>query len=370
MHFTQHKFDRTSNAEFYRTLKQRVNSYFTDNGISTKGNTKMVVKTICMIALFLIPFGIALSGLVTSTIPFLALWFAMGIGVAGIGLSVMHDANHGAYSHNERVNKALGRMMDLIGGSSIIWKLQHNVLHHTFTNIDGADHDLDGPPVLRFSPNQKHRPIHRFQHIHAWFFYQLMTLVKVIYADYLQAAHYRKMGLIKSRRELWEAIAKILGWKIIYVSYTLVLPLILAPVSPWLVVAGFVLMHCVTGFCLAVVFQAAHIMPDSSYPLPDENGMMETDWAVHQIMTTANFAPNNKWLSWFIGGLNFQVEHHLFSNICHIHYPELSKIVQQTASEFGIPYRCKETFRAAIADHARMLFLLSRPTPTPIPVRG
>lgn len=361
MHFTQIKFNRSANQEFFKVLTQRVNSHFTSNNISKKGNRKMFVKTLIMLSIFLVPYTLLLAGFANSYFVFFSLWAIIGVGVAGIGLSVMHDANHGAYSNNESINKILSRMMELLGGSSKIWKLQHNVLHHTYTNIDGFDEDIDGPIVLRFSSNQKHRAIHRFQHVYAWFLYQFMSLVKVMYTDYSQAFHYRKIGLLKTNGEFAKALLDITFWKALYVVYMIVLPMVLLPYSPWAIILGFLVMHAVVGLFLATVFQAAHVMPDSSFPQPDPTGDIKNNWAVHQLMTTANFAPNNKWLSWFIGGLNYQIEHHLFAHICHVHYAEISTIVQATAEEFGIPYRSKNSFRAAILDHARMLYFLGRP---------
>lgn len=364
MHYTQHRFDRTSNQDFYKTLKQRIDNYFEENGISKKGGRKMVIKTIAMVLIFGIPYALMISGLVTATLPFIGLWFLMGLGVAGIGSSIMHDANHGSYSSNNRVNRIMSFSMDLVGGNALIWRLQHNVLHHTYTNIQGADEDIDGPPVLRFSPNQEHKFIHRFQHIHAWLFYPLMSFVKVIYTDFEQAFHYRKIGLIKSQSELNKALLNIAFGKVVYLGYMLLIPMLLLPESPWIIIAGFLVMHGVTGLSLSIVFQSAHVMPDSKFPLPESNGNMQNEWALHQLLTTTNFAPKNKWLSWFIGGLNFQVEHHLFSNISHIHYPQISKIVKETALEFKLPYRSRNTFREAIADHARMLYILSKPPET------
>lgn len=367
MHYTQIKFDRSQNTAFKKTLNRRVNQFFTDNKRSKKANGRMMVKTVFMIALFVVPYLLLYVDLFSASIfSFLALWVLMGLGKAGIGMNVMHDANHGAYSSNQRINNLLGTSMDIIGGNTKVWKFQHNVLHHTFTNIDGFDEDIDGPSILRFSPNQVWKPIHRYQHILAWFIYPLMTLVKFLFTDVQQAFSYRKSKLITNNKGLVILLAKILAWRAIYVAYILVLPMLLLPVSPWLILLGALLMHFTTGFILAVVFQAAHVMPEMAYPEP-KDGKMEHDWTVHQILTTTDFAPKNALLSWCLGGLNYQIEHHLFPTICHVHYPDLSKIVQQTAEEFGVPYQCKKSFRAALRDHGRMLHTLGqKPVVQPI----
>jgi linoleoyl-CoA desaturase len=358
MSFTSYRFDRKTDADFYKALRSRVNAYFTENNTSRNANAAMVFKTIVLIAMYFVPYAILLAGVVTNTWVFLGLWLVMGLGAAGIGFSIMHDANHEAYSKNKYVNIALGNLMNILGANSSIWKLQHNVLHHSFTNIQDADEDINSPEFLRFSPHRPLKPIHRYQHIYAWFLYGFMIILKVLYTDFKQAFHYREIEIIKSRKEFVNLIMKISFWKVIYFGVFLVVPMFEMPFSPWMILLGFFLMHYVVGMCMAVIFQAAHVMPQTEFPAPTPTGKMDNNWAVHQLITTTNFAPNNKLLSWYVGGLNFQVEHHLFPNICHVHYKDISKIVRQTAEEYGIPYNTIGRFREAIAEHAKMLYML------------
>ena len=254
----------------------------------------------------------------------------------------------------------MGLVLNVIGGHSEIWRLQHNVLHHSYTNIDGGDEDIFITPILRFSPNQRLMAIHRFQHIYAWFLYGLMTLSKLVFNDVSRAFRYRKMGLIKTDGDFGRILSGIIIWKLIYVGYTLIIPLAVLDIAAWMILVGYLLMHFITGFMLSVVFQSAHVMPECEFPIPDDEGNVENNFAVHQLSTTTNFAPKNRLLSWAIGGLNYQIEHHLFPTICHIHYRKLSKIVAATAREFGIEYHTQKTFLGAIASHARMLFELGR----------
>ena len=364
MSISPYRFNRQSNTEFYKTLKSRVNDYFVSNHIERTANAEMITKTTVLIALYFIPFVFIISGLVTSVWAILGLWLAMGIGAVGIGFSVMHDANHGAYSKNESVNRFFGGFINILGINSSIWKYQHNVLHHSFTNIEGADGDVDIPFFLRFTPHQPQRPIHKYQHLYAWLLYGFLILMKVIVTDFTQAIEYRKLKLVKSPAELRKLIMKISFWKVVYFGVFLVLPLVFSPVSPWVTLVGFFGMQYTLGMATAVIFQLAHIMPENDYPLPDENGKMDNNWAVHQMVTTTNFAPKNKILSWYVGGLNFQVEHHLFPNVCHVHYRHIAKIVKETAQEFNVPYHSIDRFREAIAEHARMLHTLGN-APTP-----
>ncbi len=355
-----HKFSRHYDADFFKTLHQRVNQYFKVNNKSIYGGGRIIFKTVVMFAVFLVPFLIMLLGVVTNPWLVLGLWAVMGLGIAGIGVNIMHDANHGSFSKSKRLNNTVRLVMNLLGGDASIWRLQHNVLHHAFTNIHEADEDIIGPPLLRFSPHDEKKGVHRYQFVYAWFLYGLMTLIKVAYTDFKRAIRYRRMGLIRTQKEFVQRLFKIGFGKLMYFGYMLIVPMILAPVAPWLSVVGFLLMHVVTGFVLSIIFQTAHVMPSSEYPLPNAEGEIDSNWAVHQLRTTTNFSPKSRVFSWFIGGLNYQVEHHLFANISHVHYKGLSKIVAETAREFGIPYHCQPSFARALHSHGKMLYQLGR----------
>jgi len=346
---------------FFQTLHKRVDQYFKTNEISKNGNSTMVVKTFAMFALYFIPYFLLIFNVFSFTPILLFLAVLMGFGVAGIGLSVMHDANHGSYSHNKRVNKILSYSISLIGGHSLNWQLQHNTLHHTFTNIDGHDEDIDTAGLMRFSPHAPYKKVHRFQYLYAWFFYGLMTITWVVKKDFVKLAKYEKMGLLKARNKKYvPELLKLIALKAFYYVYMLVIPMLMMKISWWEILIGFFIIHYTGGMILALIFQPAHVVEDLKYPLPDTSGNMENDWAVHQLYTTSNFAPNAKFFSWFIGGLNFQVEHHLFPSICHVHYKRIAPIVRQTAEEFDYPYHSQKTFIKALGAHTRMLMQLGQ----------
>jgi linoleoyl-CoA desaturase len=349
------KFASTQ-LDFFTTLNQRVNEHFKSNGITRYANGEMVFKTIFMYALYLTPYFLILTGVVTGTWAMLALCFVMGFGLAGIGLSIMHDANHGSYSNKSWVNDMLGYSLNIIGGNAFNWKVQHNVLHHTYTNIHDVDEDISPRGVLRMTPHGPWKPFHRFQHMYAWFFYGLMTLVWVSVKDFVRIGKYEKDGLVKRQKT---TIAKewliLVGSKIVYFIYILVIPMMVLSVTWWQWLIGFLVMHYIAGFILAIIFQPAHVIDGTQYPLPDEEGKMENSWAIHQLHTTTNFGNNNAVLSWYCGGLNFQVEHHLFPNVCHVHYKKISAIVKQTAAEFGLPYKNADTFTQALVLHGKLL---------------
>lgn len=352
------RYTGTHAEDFSKVLRQRVNNYFKERNISKHANGQMYLKTAGMLCFYWVPFTLMLTLSPPSWVGIL-LWLAMGIGLAGIGLSIMHDANHGAYSQNPTVNKWVGYTLLMCGGSDLNWRIQHNLLHHTYTNVHGHDEDISPVPILRFSPDAKRLGIHRFQHLYAWFFYGLMTFMWITSKDFTQAIRYHKKDLLKSQKTtLTKHILFLIIFKVVYLSVYIGLPIYLTDMSVWLILGGFFLMHFVAGFILGIVFQPAHVVPVSNYPVPDPTGNVDADWAVSQMLNTANFARKSKLLSWYVGGLNYQIEHHLFPSICHIHYRGISEIVKETAEEFGLPYYDYPTFYGAILEHGRMLYNL------------
>lgn len=356
----QVKFSRVTDNDFSKILRSRVNQYFKNNAISKKANTTMVVKTVIMLSLFFAPLILLSSGLITSTWLVFILYIISGFGMSGVGMGVMHDAIHGSYSKHKSINKALGYTFNLIGANATIWKIQHNMLHHTYTNIEHEDDDINTPFFLRFSPHGEYHKSQKYQHIYIWFIYAISTLFWITAKDFVRLKRYNDMGHLSPDKTYNVQFRNMLAWKLFYYSYALILPLIMAPLSWWIIVLGFLCMHAITGVLVSIVFQIAHIMPAVDFPLPDKIGNMENEWYRHQLSTTSNFSPNNKLLFWAIGGLNYQVEHHVLPDVCHVHYKDLSKIVQETAHEFGMPYHVKKSIFQAIIDHTKMLRMLGK----------
>ncbi|MBS1680268.1 MAG: acyl-CoA desaturase [Bacteroidetes bacterium] len=346
----------TTRADFFQTLSQRVNAHFKNNNLPKTANGQMVFKTMFMFLLYFIPYFIIVLGVVTNIWAMLGLCFVMGLGMAGIGLSIMHDANHGSYSTKSWVNQLLGISLNLVGGHALNWKVQHNVLHHTYTNVHDVDEDISPRGVLRMAPGSEWRPMHKYQHLYAWFFYGLLTLVWVLVKDFTRLSKYEKEGLLKKQKtNATNELIFVIISKLLYFTYIFAVPLLVLPLTWWQVLIGFFVMHYLSGFILAIIFQPAHVIDGTEYPMPDDQGNLENNWAIHQLHTTTNFANKNKLLSWYVGGLNYQVEHHLFPNVCHIHYRNIAPIVEQTAKEFGLPYKTKETFLGALAAHAKLM---------------
>jgi len=349
------KFNRKDQPEFVKELRKNVNKYFTDNNISKHANANMVFKTIFMCLLYFTPLMMMIFGGVTNWGPVMAMWFLMGLGMSGIGLAIMHDANHGSYSHNKKVNKALGFLVNFVGGYHANWIIQHNVLHHSFTNIEHHDEDI-AKPVMRFSPNQERKKIFKYQAYYAPFFYAIMTLYWLIGKDFEQLIKYSKRNLLEGQGlTMRRALAEIIFNKTWYLVLTLILPIMMLPLPWWQTVSGFLMMHFMSGLILACIFQPAHVIEETNFYVTDEDGSIENNWAIHQLRTTANFANGSTFFSWFIGGLNYQIEHHLFPNICHVHYRNISGIVKKTAEEYDIPYHQHKTFYGALKSHFSLL---------------
>ena len=279
---------------------------------------------------------------------------------AGIGMSVMHDALHGSYSSSPAVNRWVGYITYFVGANPFVWKIQHNVFHHTYTNIHGLDEDIKTKVVIRLSHHAGLRWIHRYQYVYAFFLYGLNTLFFII-SDFIKLINYHRMGMIQRQKStLRRELSKLIFTKVLYLFFIVALPILVTPLLWWQVLIGVFAMHVMSGYILTLVFQMAHIVEGVDQPLLNETGDIDNAWAIHQLNTTANFARNNRFLNWYVGGLNYQIEHHLFPNICHVHYRKIAAIVEQTAEEFQLRYMVKPTFTQALHSHVDMLKALGK----------
>jgi linoleoyl-CoA desaturase len=348
------KFINQDNSIFFSTLRSRVNQYFKDNDITRYGNREMFSKSLILIFTYIAAY-LSILFVPWSAVMLIPFVIIMGITKAGIGMTIMHDALHGSYSKKGFINRLMGSSIYLVGANPSVWKIQHNQHHHTYTNIHGMDEDIQSKAVIRLSLQAPLKRFHAYQHIYAFFLYGFLT-INLLINDFFKMLKYHKDGLlIRQKKNAGREFTHMFGHKLLYLFFVLVLPVLLTPLLWWQVIIGFVLMHMVAGFILATIFQLAHIVEGAEQPLPNEEGNIENEWAIHQLNTTANFARNSRLLNWYIGGLNYQIEHHLFPNICHVHYREISKIVEKTAAEFALPYNVKPTMIDAFRSHRRIL---------------
>ncbi|MEM9329046.1 MAG: acyl-CoA desaturase, partial [Bacteroidota bacterium] len=349
---------------FARDIRLGMKEYFKSTQ-SRQGGAAMIRKSLFMLALYLIPLAILIFGAPLETRYVFALYLISGLGMAGVGMNIMHDALHGSYSHIPWLNKLMSYSINLIGASASVWKIQHNVLHHTYTNVAGADDDLNTNFLLRFSPDKPWHSIHKFQFIYAWLMYGMMTMQWVTVRDFVRMKQYRKMGFYEKPYEYQKKFMVTLMWKVIYFGFSLVLPMVMLAQPWWIVLLAFLSMHFITGSIISIVFETAHITPSAEYPQPDKDGNIDDHWYVHQLVTTCNFAPKGRLFSWCIGGLNYQIEHHLMPNVSHVHYRGLSKMVRDTAEKHGLPYYTHRTFADAVKAHLQKLKDLGQPAADP-----
>ncbi|NHE59994.1 fatty acid desaturase family protein [Cyclobacterium plantarum] len=347
------KFIDKNNSGFFATVRERVDQYFETNGVSKRANRSMVLKTVTYLLSFVTLYLIILLEVFPSWVSLL-LAIALGMNMAFIGFNICHDALHGSYSSRPWVNSSLGFLFNIIGANVYVWKITHNKIHHTYTNIVGHDGDLEvAPGIVRVSPEEKHYPIHRFQHIYAFFLYALASISWFFRKDYKKFFQ-KRIGKHENKHPKIEYF-NLFFFKLLYYTLFIILPLIVMDITWWQFIIGFLALNFAEGLVLGLVFQLAHLVEQTEFPNPGEAENIENAWAEHQMRTTANFARKSRLATFLCGGLNLQVEHHLFPKICHIHYPELSGIVKETALEYGLPYHENRSFASALKSHYNFL---------------
>ncbi len=354
---TTPKFKNITRTNFHRELKLRVNNYFVETNKKSTGNFSLYFKAVLFWVLY-VALYVHLVFFTPSAWVALSECLLMGGLTAGIGFNVMHDGGHGSFSGSPFWNKIAAFSVNGLGASMLMWMNKHNIIHHTYTNIDGVDDDIEIKPLLRMCETQKKYKIHRFQHIYVWFLYTLLLIIWVFATDYTKYFR-QKVGSVPIKKfskfdhfAFWAA-------KVFYYGTSIILPIYMVGFLPWLL--GFFVMAMFAGFILSIVFQLAHTVEETAFPVPSAiTNDIENEWAIHQIETTANFATKNKLICWLVGGLNFQIEHHLFPKISHIHYPAISKIIKSTCEEFNVKYIEFRKMRHAISSHTTYLRRMGR----------
>ena len=340
------KFER--HDEFFLALKRRVDQYFKDVGKSPRDCWQMYVKTFVILSWFFGTYAFLVFGPVSwwTVIP---ASISLGLAMSAIGFSIQHDGSHRGYSKYSFVNRLAAVSLDMLGGSSYYWARKHNVIHHTYPNITGHDDDIELGILGRLSPHQKHLGIHRLQHFYLWFLYGFIAIKWQFYDDFRDLWRGR-IGVHSVVRPRGQELAIFIVGKLFFLTMGVIVPLMLH--SWWEVLGVYLCVSFFQGVMLSVVFQLAHCVEEAAFPMPEEDtGRMASSFAIHQIETTVDFAPENRVLSWYVGGLNYQIEHHLFPQICNIHYRAIAPLVRETCQEFGVRYNMHPSFAAGIASH-------------------
>lgn len=349
-----YRFQSKKDDQFVRTLNERVEAFLREQNISRKANNLMILKTIIHFGVFIGIYVLILSDQIHNlTIAFL-LWVLLGVGQAIIGMTIMHDTVHGAYSVKKWVNILLEVPIIAIGVESAIWKIEHNFFHHNFTNMEGIDQDIHPRYLFRFSKHQPRKWFHRFQHIYAVLLYSLLTFEWMTAKDFIKVNKYYKEGVIPEKKKAWTLATVILIKKLIFFTLYLMIPILVLSFPWYLVVLMFLTKLAVSGIIMTIIFQTAHVVPNCDFLNPISLELKDS-WHMHQLRTTANFAHGHRVVTYLLGGLNYQIEHHLYPDICHVHYPQLSSIVKKTAQEFSIPYHENSSLWTAILGHFALL---------------
>jgi linoleoyl-CoA desaturase len=343
---------------FHRELRRRVDAEFKRSGRHQRDSAQMYLKTAIILGLFALTY-VALVFFATSGWQGLLLSIVLGVATAGIGFNIMHDGGHQAYSERRWINRLMAMTLDMVGGSSYIWQWKHARFHHTWVNVAGHDSDIDLGVLGRLSPLQRQRPWHRWQHFYLWVLYGVTAIRWHLYGDFRDMITGTVGERPFTRPRGWDLVVFVIG-KLAFFTLAFGLPLAFHSIGA--VLLFYTVTAAVAGVLLALVFQMAHVVEEAAFPEPNEGGQqMDTPWAIHQLETTVDFARGNRVLSWLIGGLNFQVEHHLFPRISHVHYPAVARVVEDACREFGVTYLEHRTFAAGIASHYRWLRQLGRP---------
>lgn len=342
---------------FHAELKKRISNYFEEVGKSQTGDYPIFIKAVILMVIFL---AIYIHLVFFTPNVFFQVLESILLGgvVAAIGFNVMHDGAHGSFSKYKWVNSFAAFSLNILGGNSFMWNMKHNVIHHAYTNVDGIDDDIDIQPWMRMSSTQKKYRLHKYQHIYFWFLYSLLYIFWIFVLDY-QKYFKSKIGNMPLKKMKLSDHLVFWGFKIFHFFLFVGLPIYMVGFTSWLV--SFLIFTLVAGLVLSLVFQLAHTVEHTAFPMPnEETNKLDDEWAVHQIKTTANFATHNKLVSWLVGGLNFQIEHHLFPKISHVHYPAISKIIRQACQEYGIDYIEYPRVRYAVASHVAFLKQMGR----------
>jgi linoleoyl-CoA desaturase len=337
-------------SSFPKVLRRRLDKFFADQNISPKADRTMWVKIALGLAV-LVGTWIALYTLRPGSWEFVALYLLGGLAQTFLLLNIAHDSNHNAISSRSLVNKTLNYVFDLCGISSYMWRILHHRGHHSCINLHGEDDALSGRGIFRFTPYESWAPLHRFQHIYALFFYALFSLDYMFFRDF-QCFFFPSHEYLKRAKHSLREYTILVAGKGFYLTYMLVLPVMVLGKSPLLVAGAFLLVHLIIGLTITLVFQSTHTIDSTYFPA----GRGEFDNGVYHIFaTTADYATENPLVGWLAGGLNHHIVHHLCPFVCHTHYAPLTRIVKETAEEFGVRYRQHTTMTQAIRHHLILL---------------
>ena len=349
------QFNMQKSKEFYETLKHKVKEYFDTQKKSDKGNRYLYSKAIILFTSWIGAYCLIVF-VAQSVRAVIGSYIIFGVIGALIGFNIMHDGGHGWFSKKKRLNNLAWFSMNILWSNICFGKIQNNMLHHTYTNIDQYDDDIDSRPIFRFHPEQERKRFHKYQYLYFLPLYWLGTWSLMFYGDFRRYFQ-RTIGSFSLKKlPLFEHVL-FRTTKLFMISLYFIIPAF--AVGWWKALIGMVCMYFFMSMFLNTIFQLAHVLEKTSM-VSHKDYKVEEHRAVHQLETTANFAMRNPVWTWLLGGLNFQVEHHLFPQISHVHYPKIARIVQQVCHQYWIPYHSYATVTSAFVSHVKYIKNMGR----------
>ena len=341
---------------FFRDLANRVNLFFKLNRLKKHANAQALAKAVLLFSVYL--FLQVYIFFADSLWLFYLCYMLSGILSIFVALNIGHDAAHNCFVKSKRLNNFLTDIFDLLGTSGYIWKEKHVFSHHAHVNIPRMDADIRESKLVRFFPDTKWEKINKYQYIYMWMLYPLYTFLWSFIWDFQDIFNYKISGKPQARIPKLQ-VFKILFYKFFFVARLIIIPALVLPFSWSAAITAFLIMSLSASVTITFVLVSAHVGEHNNFPEPNEKGNMPTSWVRHQIITTCDFATNNKMLSHLFGCFNHHLAHHLFPNICHIYYPQLTRIVKKTCAEYGMPYMSNPSLIYAIRSHHTFLKMRS-----------
>lgn len=337
---------------FFNDLKQSVAQYFSDNNLSRFATRGIWVKMIFFMTLYWGLYAL----LLLVPMPNFIVWVIVATYVA---YNICHDAAHETFSSNKTINNIIYYFsFNMLGTNAYLWKIRHKHAHHVFPNVPGCDVDIEGNNIMRLGPHTKWQPKFKYQILYGAILYCVYTLYWVFIKDFVIFSWSELANMKNIKLSLNQAVLLIVN-KILYFTYMLFIPYMVLELSFGAIFFGFVTMHVSLSLWMALTLFSSHLAMETQFPIPDKNGVINHTYSQHQLLTALDYHPTSKIANFFFGGFNSHAAHHLFPQYCSIHYCDISKIIEQKTSEYGITYN-KTTLFNSFKSHLKYLWYMGQ----------
>lgn len=340
----------TDDQAIFRQLRQDVREIVQQ--LSPKREPTILFKALLFPSLYVLMYLAALTWGTNPTV-FYTCYFFLGILLVFIFLNVIHDAVHGTIFKTRWANRLYVYLFDLMGANSYIWQLRHVRFHHNYPNVNHWDTDIEQSSIFRVFPDGKHSPVHKYQHIYLPLLYPFYLpnwlLVRDFKDFFNKNSTVRKLVTIPP-----EEYVKLCFFKLFFLFYMIVLPKIVLDLSWLSVMIGFAIMLFTASIFSLFVLLSPHANTENDFPLPDSENRMPHSWMMHMMRTTNDVTHNNFFTRFFMGCFNYHVAHHLFPNVNHVYYPEVTARLKAVALQYDLPYR-EYSLLTSLKNHYRLL---------------